>query len=119
MRRSTILAVLAFLLLGPGGFVGVDGDNLSHTGLEKAGKIRVDKGSCRGVAMGTEGIREGVIFANLLDPASPSNSLVHRAPDPMTNRYRFKLGKGRARKTGESPYKKSLEQMTFAPRTVV
>jgi arsenite oxidase large subunit len=40
-------------------------------------------------------------------------------PDPVTNRYRFKLGKGRIRKIGESPYKRSFTAMSFAPRTVV
>ena len=46
-------------------------------------------------------------------------SLVHRVPDPTTNRYRFKLGKGRISKIGESPYKNSFEEMTFKPRTII
>ena len=51
-------------------------------------------------------------------PGASSNSLVHRVPDPITNRYRFKLGKGKIRKLGESPYKHSFKKMTFAPRTI-
>lgn len=53
--------------------------------------------------MVTDAVREGVIFAYFLEPGSPANSLVHRVPDPITNRYRFKLGKGRLEKIGESP----------------
>ena len=49
---------------------------------------------------------------------SPANSLIHRVPDPITNRYRFKLGKAQIEKIGESPYKDSFEEMTFKPRTV-
>jgi len=52
-------------------------------------------------------------------PETESNSLVHRVPDPITNRYRFKLGKGKIRKTSESPYKRSFEVMTFKSRTIV
>jgi hypothetical protein len=39
-------------------------------------------------------------------------------PDPVTNRYRFKLGKGRVTKIGESPYKRSFTTMSFAPRHI-
>ncbi len=48
-----------------------------------------------------------------------ANSLVHRVPDPITNRYRFKLGKGKIRKTGESPYKSSFKAISFKPRTII
>jgi hypothetical protein len=44
--------------------------------------------------------------------------VVPRVPDPVTNRYRFKLGKGRITKTGESPYKRAFMAMSFAPRPV-
>ncbi|MBI4329936.1 MAG: hypothetical protein HY673_01485, partial [Chloroflexi bacterium] len=56
---------------------------------------------------------------NFLHLGSPAISLGHRVPDPMTNRYRFKLAKGRVRKIGESPYKKSLTTMTFVSRNIV
>jgi arsenite oxidase large subunit len=52
-------------------------------------------------------------------PGSPANSVIHRVPDPITNRYRFKLGKGRIRKTGESPYKNDLTRMSFASRAII
>ena len=74
------------------------------------------------VAMVTDAVRPGVVFAAFLWPRWPraaANSLVYRVPDPITNRYRFKLGKGKLRKTGESPYKRSLERMSFKPRTII
>ena len=49
------------------------------------------------VAIVTEAVRPGVVFANFLHPrwsGAAANSMVHRVPDPVTNRYRFKLGKG-------------------------
>ncbi len=68
-------------------------------------------------------MRPGVLFTNFLWapgwPETESNSLVHRVPDPITNRYRFKLGKGRVSKIGESPYKNSFKAMSFKSRTII
>ena len=36
--------------------------------------------------------------------------------DPINNRYRYKLGKGRVRKTGESEFKHTI---SFVPRNLV
>jgi arsenite oxidase large subunit len=107
------------VLVQTGGWVGVDDDDLSYTALEKAGHIRIGKGALEAVALVTDAVRPGVTWTNFLDTGSPVNSLVPRVPDPITLRYRFKLGKGRIRKIGESPYKEDLTRMTFAPRTVV
>ena len=52
-------------------------------------------------------------------PQAEANSLVHRVPDPITNRYRFNLGKGKIRKLGESPYNNSFEQMGFKSRSII
>lgn len=71
------------------------------------------------VAIVTDAVRRGVLFTNFLWLGSPANSLVPRAPDPLTNRYRFKLGKAKFERVGESPYKRSFEAMTFKPRTVM
>ncbi|MFQ5693287.1 MAG: molybdopterin dinucleotide binding domain-containing protein, partial [Nitrospinota bacterium] len=106
------------VLVQTGGYVGVDGKDLSFTGLMKAGRIRVSQGSFTAVAIVTEAIRPGVTFAYFGFPDSPANSVVHRVPDPLTNRYRFKLGKGRLRKIGESPFKRSLTTMSFVPRSL-
>ena len=110
------------VLVQTGGFVGVESDDLSYTGLEKGGHIRIGNGAFEAVAVVTDAVRPGVLWTNFLyvgiHAGSNANSLVHRVPDPMTNRYRFKLAKGRINKIGESPYKTSFEKMTFASRTI-
>jgi hypothetical protein len=72
----------------------------------------------RTVAIVNEDVLPNVIFANFLHPSSLANSFVHRAPDPITNHYRFKLGKAQMEKTGEAPFKNSFGEMSFKPRTV-
>ena len=44
-----------------------------------------------------------------------TNSVTPGQPDPINNRYRFKLGKGRVRRTGESEFKHT---MSFVPRNL-
>lgn len=107
------------VLVQVGGFVGVAEEDLTYTGLEKKGLIRKGKGSFKAVAIVTDGVRPGVAFTNFLWPAEPGNAINHRVPDPITNQYRYKLAKAKVRKLGESPYKRSLETMTFLPRTIM
>jgi arsenite oxidase large subunit len=107
------------VLIQTGGFVGEEPKDLSYSELEKAGHIRIGKGRCTGVAIVTDAVKKGVLFTNFLWTKSAANSLVHRVPDPITNRYRFKLGKGRIRKTGESRWKTDMGKMSFKPRTIV
>ncbi|MBI2881047.1 MAG: molybdopterin-dependent oxidoreductase [Candidatus Tectomicrobia bacterium] len=106
------------VLVQTGGYVGVEDRELTFTELMKAGRIKTSKGSFTAVAMVTDAVRPGVTFAYFGFPGNPANSVVHRVPDPLTNRYRFKLGKGRVYKIGESPYKRSLTTMSFVPRTI-
>ena len=101
----------------------VKGDEFLFSKLEENGLIRRGKGQSKAVAVVTDAVRPGVLFTNFLWapgwPNTEANSLIHRVPDPITNRYRFKLGKARIKKTGESPYKHSFESMTFKSRTIV
>ncbi len=106
------------VLIQTGGFVFVDGGSESFSELQRRGHIRSGRGEVRAVAIVTEAVRAGVLFLNFLHLDSPANSLVHRVPDPITNRYRFKLGKGRIEKVGESPYKHSFTAMSFQRRDV-
>ena len=69
--------------------------------------------------MVTTAIKPGVLWSNALDAKQPPNSVVHRVPDPITNRYRFRLGKGKIKKIGESPQKSVFRQMTFRPRDII
>ncbi|MFQ5691816.1 MAG: molybdopterin dinucleotide binding domain-containing protein [Nitrospinota bacterium] len=107
------------VLVQTGGYIGVDGKELSFTELLKAGRIHPTRGGFTAVAIVRDDIRKGVTFAYFGFPENPANSVVHRVPDPMTNRYRYKLGKGRLRRIGESPYKRSLTTMSFAPRSII
>ena len=106
------------VLIQTSGFAFVGGESYSYTQLEQSGAIRTGRGEVRAVALVTDAIRPGVLFLNFLHLNSPANSLVHRVPDPITNRYRFKLGKGRVEKSGVSPYKESFTAMSLQPRDV-
>lgn len=101
-----------------GGYVGVEDDDLTFTKLMETGNIRIDSGSFTCVAIVTDAVRRGVAFNYFNWPESPGNAIVPRVPDPITNRYRFKLASARVRKIGESAYKRSLTTMSFAPRHV-
>ena len=106
------------VLIQTGGWVKVKGSDFSFTALNDQGLIRIGSGEAFAVAIVSEDVGRGVLFTNFLHPSSPANSLVHRVPDPITNRYRFKLGKAHIEKIGESPFKHSFEEMTFKSRTV-
>ena len=110
------------ILVQTGGFHFTRGSDFLFANLEKNGYIRAGTGEMTAVAIVTDAVRPGVIFANFLHPRWPgaaANSLVHRVPDPITNRYRFKLGKGVVSRLGESPYKNAFDKMTFKSRTIM
>ncbi len=73
----------------------------------------------KAVAYVTDMVPEGVTSSYFLfnqgrlDMAA--NSVTSGQADPINNRYRFKLGKGRLARVGESEYKKT---MSFAPRNI-
>ena len=106
------------ILIQTTGWNKVKPDEISFTALMENGSIRQGSGDVRAVAIVTEAVRPGVILTNFLHPSSPANSLVHRVPDPITNRYRFKLGKGQIERIGESPYKNDFRYMSFKPRDI-
>ena len=107
------------VLVQTGGFQAVNDDDHSFTRLAEAGHIRIGQGEFRAVAIVAESVAPGVVWTNALMPGAPANSVVHRVPDPITNRYRFKLGKGRIERIGPSEYKDDFTRMTFAPRTIL
>jgi arsenite oxidase large subunit len=107
------------VLIQTRGFNRVESDEIKFTWLLENGHIRTGKGEARAVAIVTDAVPPGLIFTNFLHPSSPANSLVHRVPDPITNRYRFKLGKGKIERTGESPFKRDFRLMSFKPRDIV
>ena len=102
-----------------GGFVGRDTKDLLFSKLMEDGHIHLDDVKVEAVAMVMPVPRPGTSAMYFLDPKNPANSLVPRVTDPISDNYRYKLGIGRIKKTGESPYKDSFAQMTFKSRAIV
>lgn len=98
--------------------LGVKDGELWFDGLMKRGHIKLAKGSFKAVAIVTPAIKKGVTFNNFMQMDSPSNSLVGRVPDPITQNYRFKMARGTVKKTGESEYKRSFAQMSLKRRNI-
>jgi arsenite oxidase large subunit len=98
---------------------GVRDDDLNFNTLRKNGHIRTTEGQFVAVAIVSDEMREGVAMANFNYPQAPANSIAHAVPDPMTNNYRYKLGRGVLTKVGESPYKHSFTSMSLKPRPIV
>ena len=76
--------------------------------------------SFSGVAYVTDQVPPGVTCSYFIfkqeQLATAANSVTSGQADPINNRYRFKLGKGRLRRVGESPLKHT---MSFVPRNLV
>jgi arsenite oxidase large subunit len=98
---------------------GVLDADLTFNQLMKDGHIKVTQGQFVAVAIVSDEIREGVAMANFNYPGAPANSVCHAVPDPVTNNYRYKLGRGVLRKVGESVYKHSFTSMTLKARPVL
>ncbi|MEE9165475.1 MAG: molybdopterin-dependent oxidoreductase [Nitrospinota bacterium] len=93
--------------------------DFQFSSLMKQGHIKLTKGSITGVAIVTPAMRKGVSFTYFQNPHQPANALVPMVPDWVTNRYRFKLGVGKVKKIGESPYKKTFRAFSFVRRDIV
>ncbi len=98
---------------------GVLDADLTFNQLMKDGHIKVAEGRFRAVAIVSDEIKEGVAKSNFNTPKSMANSVVSAVPDPMTNNYRYKLGRGTLTKVGESEYKTDLTRMSLKPRPIV
>ncbi len=89
-----------------------------YTGLLKNGHIEFKSASVKLVAVVTDSVRQGTTFSVCL--VNQKQTVIALSPsvtDPMSGNYRFKLGVGRVRKIGKSPYKEDLSQMSFTNRT--
>lgn len=95
-----------------------DIEPLLFSSLQKNGHIELTRGSCEAIAIVTDAIRPGVAFSYFLVPGSAANSLAPRVLDPVSQRYRFKLGRGKIRRLGESQYKHDFTSMTFKSRAI-
>lgn len=104
------------ILIQTGGFQHTKAGSHSFSQLVEQGHIRSGRGELQAVAIVTDAVKRDLLFAYFLYGKRMANSLIHRVPDPITNRYRFKLGKARMERLGESPFKSDLHQMSFKPR---
>ncbi len=93
--------------------------DLTFNQLLKDGHIMITQGEFTAVAIVSDEIREGVAKTHFNNPKSPANAVVSAVPDPITNNYRYKLGRGVLIKIGESPYKHSFTRMSLKPKSIV
>ncbi|MBM3554080.1 MAG: arsenate reductase (azurin) large subunit [Alphaproteobacteria bacterium] len=98
---------------------GVLDADLTFNQLMKDGHIVTTEARFQAVAIVSDEIREGVAKTNFNFTTSPGNAVVSAVPDPITNNYRYKLGRGTLRKVGESKYKTSFTHMSLKPRPIV
>ncbi len=98
---------------------GVKDPDLFFDNLMKEGHIATTEGWFTSVAIVSEEMRPGVAMASFNFPGAPANAVVHAVPDPVTNNYRYKLGRGTLTKVGESPFKHSFTAMSLKPRPIV
>lgn len=94
---------------------------MTFSALQKGGFIEYDRGEFEAVAIVTSDVKKGVAFSyfNLPGGKGETNSLAGRVLDPISQRPRFKLSRGKVDKIGESKYKKSFAEMSFKSRAIV
>ena len=115
----------------PVNFLEINPEDAEARGIESGDWVRIENGSVAtqnggryaasfdAIAYVTNMVPRGVTCSYFihnqgqLDTAA--NSVTSGQTDPINNRYRFKLGKGRVSRTGESEYKRT---MSFAPRNI-
>lgn len=99
--------------------LGIKGDDFQFASLMKNGHIELSKAAVTAVAIVTPVVKEGMMYANMIDMRQPSNSLQPAVVDWISGNYNYKMGVGRIKKLGESKYKKEFRSMSFAPRNIV
>ncbi|MEH6822795.1 MAG: arsenate reductase (azurin) large subunit [Motiliproteus sp.] len=98
--------------------IGVDSNNFQFSELLARGHIELSKAAVTAVAIVTPAVKEGVLYANMLDMRQPSNSLTARVVDNISGNYNYKMGVARIRKLGESKYKSEFRSFSFVPRNI-
>ena len=99
--------------------LGIHGNDFQFSELMKNGHIELSKAAVTAVAIVTPAVKQGVLYANMLDMRQPSNSLSARLVDNISGNYNYKMGVSRIKKIGESKYKKEFRSFSFAPRNIV
>lgn len=99
--------------------LGVENDHFQFSSLMEKGHIELQKAAVTAVAIVTPIVKEGVLYANMIDMRQPSNSLTARVVDGISGNYNYKMGVANIRKIGESKYSREFRSMSFAPRNIV
>ena len=98
--------------------IGVEGDDFTFTKLMENGHIKLEKAAITAVAIVTPALKKGVMYMDFLHTAQPANALVGRVVDWISGNYNYKMGVGKVRKIGVSPYKNDFRSMSFARRDI-
>ena len=98
--------------------LGVGGSDFQFSELMKNGHIELSKAAVTAVAIVTPAVKQGSLYANMLDMRQPSNSLTARVVDNISGNYNYKMGVAKIKKIGASKYKEEFRSMSFAPRNI-
>ncbi len=98
--------------------IGVEGSDFDFASLLKNGHIELTKASITAVAMVTPALKENIGYMDFLHTSQPANALSGRVVDWISGNYNYKMGVGKVRKMGESPYKSQFRSMSFARRDI-
>ncbi|WP_299854946.1 arsenate reductase (azurin) large subunit [uncultured Roseobacter sp.] len=96
--------------------IGVEGSDFDFAELLKNGHIELTKASITAVAIVTPAVKENLGYMDFLHTSQPANALSGRVVDWISGNY--KMGVGKVRKMGESPYKSQFRSMSFARRDI-
>ncbi len=98
--------------------VGVEGDDFTFTKLMENGHIELTKAAITAVAIVTPALKKGVMYMDFLHTSQPANALSGRVVDWISGNYNYKMGVGKVKKIGVSPYKDTFRSMTFGRRDI-
>ncbi|WP_299498622.1 arsenate reductase (azurin) large subunit [uncultured Roseobacter sp.] len=98
--------------------IGVEGSDFDFAELLKNGHIELTKASITAVAIVTPAVKENLGYMDFLHTSQPANALSGRVVDWISGNYNYKMGVGKLRKMGESPYKSQFRSMSFARRDI-
>ena len=96
--------------------LGVHDTDFQFGALLNKGHIELSYAEVKAVAHVTPGIKQGVLYMDFLRTNAPANALAGRVPDWISGNYNYKMGVARIKKLGESPYKRSFREFSFARR---
>ncbi len=98
--------------------IGIEVDDFTFTRLMENGHIKMEKAAITAVAIVTPALKKGVMYMDFLHTSQPANALAGRVVDWISGNYNYKIGVGKVKKIGVSPYKKDFRSMSFARRDI-